>query len=481
MDSAVTPPAAPAPAAPHALRIRRSGSDALAVVWFPGGLQVGVLRRGALVSHWSSSGAPDSLEAFAAELDNALTSLDFSGSDVVLVLEHAAFRHSFEALPPLSDSATRNYLTQRIQREQPADDPLLWVSQPLHSPKKEKAVLLHLLPTSLYQALNGVFIDRQLDLTRIIPATVPLLQLAAPDIGAKPVVLAAELGTSVTCSVIDTNGNLLLNRSFRAAWDTEADRIGVEVNRCALFIKQRFALAVSDIRLLGRPNDATTTEVKRRCAQGSTIETRAVTARDWLDAVARVPLRQPVNLLSGYLSHKRQIQLWRKGLIAAAWLGFLVLFTSAVSIVQQTGDQRSHLAQLATDEATLRAERERLLTRNAVAEANQQTIDEIQVARDLALPARILATVAASTPASIDLTESTIRFDAGISKWQVRLVGQLHTDEFSAPEMLSSWLNTLARGTPALDFPEPLRAIVNGGADSPTLQRFSVEGGLREP
>ncbi|MDX2186324.1 MAG: hypothetical protein SFV32_05290 [Opitutaceae bacterium] len=485
-----SPPPLPAGSAPaskagpspfHTLRTPRSGNDTLAVLWHPNHLQIGVIRRQSLASFWSASSKPSSVEEFAAALDEGMRSIEFSGSDAVLLLEHPSFQHRIETLPPVSESAARNYLAHRVEREQNASDPCLWVAQPLGTARKETSVLLHVLPTSLYRAINQEFITRRLDLMRIIPVTVPVLPLVGAPAADKPVLAAVELGGSVCCTVIAPDGTVLLNRILRADWEAEPERIAMEANRCTLFIKQRHGLVVGEVRLVGRPIEVTSQEVARRCPPGTQVTTKAITPRDWLDALVRIPVRHPVNLLAGYLTHKRQIQLWRKALITAAWLGVVILGLSAWSVRQKTLDQLNHYAQLAGSEQTLRAERTRLVDRNALVDLNNEVIADIATNRGAAMPSRVLAAIAATAPAAIDVTESLIRYDSAATKWQVRITGQIRSDEFSAPEILATWIGQLERASPALSFPENLRVLTAGGPDSPTLQRFSIDGGPNEP
>lgn len=194
----------------------------------------------------------------------------------------------------------------------------------------------------------------------------------------------------------------------------------------------------------------------------------------------RVPLRHTVNLLSGYLTHKRQIQLWRKALIAAAWLGVIVAGLSAWSLAQQTEERLQHYAQLRADHETLLRDRDRLTQRNTIVDHDAEVVADIVTRRGTSTPSRILSAVAATAPVAVDVTESIVRFDNASGRWQVRISGQIRSDEFSAPEILSNWISQLARTSPSLELPEPLRSLTPAGADLPTLQRFSMEGTSNE-
>ena len=463
----------------------RRNSDTLGIVWMHGSFHAAVFRRQTLVSSWACDVEVPGIEDFEYAFDSAVGALGFEGEEVFLILAHDQFIHQAEQAPAFSESASRTYLRGRVERYEKEHEPVLWVSQRTVSARQESAFVLHLLPAAFYGRINSLLLARRFDLTRILPVSVPL-QLVLESLGTpkdQPVLLAAETGAATTVLAARNDGQLLFSRTLLARWSDDPARLGVEVNRSMLYAKQQFGAVIDRVWLLGSAGEPVRAEVQARCGAGKEIVTRASAPVDWLQAVARLTPRHPVNLVAGYLGRKRRHQFARRVLIGACWLGFVVMSLDTWSSALSWDEELRRLADLRANESTLLETRQRIETRNLRADAHRAFIRQVSDDRLPAVPARLLSLIAGAMPASASLTDFQVRYDVPASAWSFRFDGQIETDEETAREALTAFQRALAKSPLRIRFNDASRLLVPvpvAGTDLPTTQRFTLEGVLFE-
>ena len=480
----VVAPAIPSAKAP----VRRSGrrtADTLGLAWLHGTLHATVFHRQAATKSWMSATAVHTLDEFETALDAALQGVSFCGTEVFLVLEHDSFVHQSEYAPAFSESATRAYLRGRIERYEKEREPVLWISQRTVSARQEAAFLLHLLPSGFYGRLNGFLLARRLDLTRILPLVVPL-QLVLDSSGTpkdQPVLVVAEAGAATTLMVSRASGELVFARTMLARWETDADRIAVEVNRSLLYAKQQFGAIVEHIQLLGAVGEKPQADVLAKCGAGKQLTVRSTSVVDWLQAVARLSQRHPVNLVVGYLGRKRRQQFLRRALLAACWLGLGLMLLDAWTRSNDWTEDNVRLDRLAANAEQMSSELAQLEQRNATATQQNELIRQTLERRLPPVPARFLAYLASIRPSEMQFTDFSIKWDPLVEKWTFRLEGQIEGDEELAREGLITFQKILVRSPLKARFNDSVRSMVSLtglGSGMSSAQRFSIEGGLFE-
>lgn len=473
---------APKPLVRSALRRTR---DVLGLAWTHGAFHAAVFRKGNLVSAWESKNAVETLEAFEAAFDEATVELRFAGEEVFLVLAHDQFVHQAEQAPGFSESASKAYLRGRVDRYEKEHEPVLWVSQRTMSARQESAFLLHLLPSAFYGRLNSMLLARRLDLTRIVPLSVPL-QLVLETLDTpkdKPVLLATGAGNATMVVAARADGQLLFSRTMLARWEVDPARLGVEVNRSLLYAKQQFTALIDRIWLLGTADEAARMEVQSRCGAGKEVAVKACSPTDWLQAVVRLTPRHPVNLVAGYLGRKRRSQFLRRVLIAACWLALTLVSLDAWDREFTWTEQRRHIADLRANEAALTESRDRLIARNAEVEKQR---DFVRQAADERLPAvapRFLTFIASVLPAQVQLTELGVKWDASVQSWIFSMDGVTEGDEETTRETLAAFQKVVAKSPLQARFNDTQRmiaAVPAAGTDMPSAYRFRLEGTLFE-
>lgn len=467
--------------------IRRSGrrnGDVLGLAWLHGTLQAAVFRRQVSVGSWTAPHPVRTIEEWEAGLDAALEALGFCGTEVFLILEHDQFVHQAELAPAFTESATRAYLRGRVQRYEKEKEPMLWINQRTVSTRKESAFLLHMLPAAFYAQLSRVLLMRHLDLTRILPLIVPLqLLLEAETATEQMVLMAAEAGDATTLLVAKSTGELLFSRTMLARWETDAARIAVEVNRSLLYAKQQFGAIVDRVELLGAVSEQVQAEVRSRCGAEKQLEVRVTDVQSWLQAVARLSPRHPVNLVVGYLGRKRRRQFLRRLLLAACWLGLSLVCLDTWSTIQAYREGERQLQNLRSQEASLSAERGQLSERSWAIAHDRQLIREASSDRLPPVAVRFLAYLGSTRPPEMQFTEFSTKWDPASGAWSFKLGGLLEGDDETARENLATWQRLLSKSTVRAHFNESARVFIlmpAVTADAPPVHRFSVEGGLLE-
>lgn len=476
--------------APFSIQTRKASEysrrpyDTLGIVWVHGLFHAGVFRREVFKWGWACPGVVHTPEEFESALDQAMVELRFGGTEVFLILEHDVFVHQVEQAPAFSDAAAKVFLRGRVERFEKEHEPVLWVSQRTVSARKEATFLLHLLPSAFYGRINGLLLDRHLDLTRILPLTVPL-QLSIPALAAgkpNPIMIAADSGHATTVMVGQPDGELLFARTMMMRWDTDPARIAVEVNRSVLYAKQQFSAVIETIWLLGTAGETARTEVQTRCGAGKEIILRHSTTLDWMALVAKLTPRHPVNLVAGYLGRKRRLQFVRRVLISACWIALTLLGVDAWARVQSRQNELRRLHDLQKNHSALIAERDALIVRNKTAQQLRDFVRQASDERLLPIPSRFLAHVSGILPQEAQLTELSIRWDDATGKWVFRMQGVITGDEESCQESLAAFRRNLSRSLLQIKMsgPQSMMPLPSSGLGSPAGQRFTLEGTLFE-
>lgn len=478
--------APPAPPRPPAARLPgRRNDDILGLVWLHGSLEAAVFRRQTMGITWVCPVPVLTLDEFETVLDQALAELKFAGTEVFLILEHEQFVHQAEHAPAFSESAARAYLRGRVQRHEQENEPVLWVSQPTVSVRKESAFLLHMLPSAFYGRLNGMLLSRRLDLTRILPLSVPLQFMldSFPTPKDQPVLIASEAGGAITVLIGQVGSPLFFARTMQATWAADSARIAVEINRSLLYAKQQFGVVVTELWLIGAGLEQAKAEVQARCGSGKAVSVRPVRSTDWLQAVAKLSPRHPVNLVAGYLGWKRRLRFLRRLTLAACWVALGLVSLDTWSRYYSAREDQRQLARLEAEAPAMNAERDRLTERNRVANDHQSFIRQVADERLLPVPAKFLSYVGHSLPADVTLTEFTSKWDDATKGWTFRLEGQIAADDETARDVLNAWQKNLLKSPLRARVYDGARAIVPvpiAGSQISSHQRFSLEGGLFE-
>ena len=484
-DAPITPVVAPSASKPPVRRPSGGDNgDVLGIGWLHGSLHLAVFRRQKMVGNWSAPLPVKTTEEMGPALDEALVELKFGGTEAFLLLENDQFVHQIEATPPFSDSVAQNYLYGRVQRHEKENTPVLWVSQPAAGLKKERSFILHMLPKSFYEGLNRLLLERRLDLTRILPLVVPVRRELDrfPIAKGRPVLVAVEAGGATVVMVAKIGEELLFARTILATWSADPGRIGVEINRSLLYANQQFNLSVERVWLLGQDNHATA-QVNAKCGAGRQITVLPTSPVEWLQSAAKLPPRQPINLVAGHLKRKSQLHSIRRVLLITSWVALAFVTVDAWTSAQSWRGEQRQYAELEANESKMSAERERLQERNQAVERERAFVQRVEEGRLPPVPGKFAAYVASVLPEQMRLSELTVKWEETVG-WTFRLEGVVEADEDTSREIVAALQRDLAKSPLRVRSNEAARAVTtssrNANTPVPNVQRFSVEGGMLE-
>jgi len=461
----------------------RGQADTLAIAWIHGRFDAATFRRTNLVSSWQSDEAIASLEDFGTVLDSCLPAMNYRGTDVILLLAHEQFTHHTEPCPSFSESATRAYLRGLVERHEKEYGPALSVTQSVASIRKDAQHLIHFLPHTFYHDLNSLLLARHLDLSRIIPANVPLeLELSGHFDGSRPaLLLAAELGNSTAVIACRENGEILLSRATLGTWRDDPGRVAVEINRSLLYAKQQHAADISQVILIGSSAEDAQSEIESKCGEGKSFVVQETQPVSWLTAAAKLPLKHPVNLIAGYLRKKRRNHFLRRMILTSCWFVLTLLAFETWSLENDWSAEQARLAALRSNEESMHRTYEELMARNAGAIRNETFIRQVVDERLPPVPDRFLAYVASVIPREIQLNQFLVTFDSESKNWTFRIEGRLEADPETARNTINSIRRQLGKSPFRVRFTESVRREMELSlATEATVQHFNLEGGLFE-
>ena len=468
------------PVRPHGLH---RTSHTLGLAWVHGSFIGAVFKRQQVTGSWQSAKPVHTLDEFAAALDELIAATNFAGTEVFLVLEHESFMHQSESAPGFSESAARNFLRGRVERFEKERGPVLWVSQRAETVRNEATFILHLLPTAFYNELNGILLERRLDLTRVLPVVVPL-QLSLDTLTETkdlPMLIAAEVGTATSVLVARTGGKILFARTILASWRDDPARVAVEINRSLFFAKQQFSVDVDFAWLLGAQAEAAQPIVAAKCGPSKEVVVENILPLDWLKNVAKLSPRYPVNLVLGYLRRKRQVGLLRRVLLATAWMTLTLVATDTLTDTISWRSEEARLASLRADDTAMRTEAARLTQRNAEVERHLGFIRDVSTNRLPPVPGKFLAYVASVLQAEVRLTDFEVHWEEAQNAWKFRLVGAIAADDETARTIVARERRQMTRGPLRVRFSDAARnSTIIAAAGVPATQPFTLEGGLFE-
>ncbi len=480
----IAAPAAPAPLRKPPPRIVGRNRDTLGVVWLNGSLHAAAFHRQKMTQSWSCETLVRTVPEFEAVIDEALAKLEFTGTEMFLVLENEFFAHQTENIPSFSEAAGRAYLKGRIQRHEKEHGRVLWMSQPTVLVKKEQSILLHLLSNKFYDELNRVLLTRHLDLTRILPLVVPLQhELNKIPFGKNtPVIVVAEMGTSTNVVLGRIGGPLLLARTILADLNREPGRVGVEINRSLLYAKQHFDCMVDRIWLMAQSSQVSS-ELSSKCGSSRKIMVLPTTPLDWLQTTIKVSEQHPVNLLAGYLKTKGRHRLIRSLLLVIGWFGLALLIFTFIQENKTWQEEKVRLTRLGEQETSLITEHDQLTLRNSTIARDRSFISQIETDRLPPVPGRLLGFLASVLPTGTRLTDFNAKWEAETGGWSFRIDGSIEADEETARDLLTGLQTQLTKSPFRARFNDTGRMLVAAPINPTTtteIQRFALEGVVLE-
>ncbi|MBK6657043.1 MAG: hypothetical protein IPG43_02295 [Proteobacteria bacterium] len=398
------------------------------ISWVFGEFRAVRLQRGKVVAVYHAAESVDTLAAFAEAVSTAHAALALPSGPIAIVFANDDSGHlSFEA-PPTSAADLERMVARRVEADKSFSEPAAWTYRAIADERAQtgRTVLLHLAPKRIVDAMIRICEEHFLQVRSILPLAELVARMAQPACESPQDVVIATvvLRERAMLCVVRADACVVFARTVVIGeHDSPDERVLLETNRTALFAKQKIGKSIDATCIFA--GDA---ELPARVGPALEMPLRDVAVDDleftWARAAARVDLAPLGNLVPRF----RQRALSQRALTRAAMLAAAVMWVMAlVSVAWVTHFNarvasrgalamaalpalEAESAQLDTDYAKLMAQRERL----------QQLTPALAP-----LPASFMHQLAQDLPASLTLTQASIR--RGDEAWDFRLEGMADT------------------------------------------------------
>ena len=454
------------------------------ISWVFGEFRAVRMQRGKVVGVYHAAEAVNDLAGFAEAVSTAHTALALPSGPVAVVFANDDSGHlSFEA-PPTSAADLERMVARRVEADKSFNEAAAWTYRAVDDERAQtgRAVLLHLAPKRMVDAMIRICEEHFLQVRAIVPLAELVARVSRPACATpqEVVIAAVVLRERAVLCVLRADASVVFARTVVVGEHDDADeRVQLEINRTALFAKQKIGKSIAATCVF-----AVDGGLAARIAPALDLPLREVAVEDheftWARAAGSLDLEQLGNLVPRF----RQRALSQRALTRAAMLAALVLWTvAAVSVfcvaqfngrvAARGGAALAALPALESASAELDMQYQQLT-------AQRQRLAELNPSLP-AVPAGFMYQAARDLPLSLTLTQASIRRTE--NAWEFRLEGRADT-------RLETTLPTLERLSTTLEG-APWNAHVNPGwrqiwlqqlrsgaaANGPT--RFALRGQLQ--
>ncbi len=425
------------------------------------------IRKGAPTGSWECPESVTDFVGLAGVLRQAMTGTQAEGNTVSIVLAHPSLSDQVIDVPPVRGRTLARLLDRQVKSLKAFPGDPVWSHQPALSVRKGNAVLLHVCPKFVLDQLDRSSRTAGLHLSRVIPTTSVLLgQLKQlPLKKGEVALLAAETGPSTTMVIGGPDGRVCLGRVLRDSWNTEPDRVAVDLTRSIGFAEQQAGVTVTGVWLFGagaRDKMASLQAALKLPVQLSPV---VYTPFYWAERLARLPEKGDGNLVS---PEARQAPQRRRLLTVTSvlLLFWLVAMGVATGVLEHL--RRGELRQITSLEAQiadLRNQQAELQARFADFERMKEMVRAVSDEKPPPVPEWFLGYLGQVMPDDLMATRlDVIRTN---ELWHVRLEGAVRpTTPTQLPEMVLT---------------NSLNALSNSLASAPFHFRFMPGPGMAQP
>ena len=201
------------------------------------------ISRGKIAAHWVSPDPVPDLAAFNQAVVNASANLHMhNGGDVAITYESDEHAHVFLDLPPMPRKDLERHLELRSEQEKSFEEEAVWSYRDVEHDDHSAGVMLHLMPKRVLDAMIRICQENHIVPLRIKPLTdimvqhIPTLNLDVHEV----ILVVALFESRVEFVVATAKGEALFVRELKYHWrEDQLERLGVDIERTSLYIKQR--------------------------------------------------------------------------------------------------------------------------------------------------------------------------------------------------------------------------------------------------
>ena len=219
----------------------------LSISWLNNQFVAMSIHRGVVEETWTTALAADTEPDFAALVREAMAKTKYHGTKVSLLLANPKLAQKLVDVPPVTGSGLIKIVQREAQHQKFFPDEAVWAFQSSLTVKGVQRVIMHLLPKSLLDQFmkacqeNGLFLNSVVPVSAVLHQQLTRLPLKKDDVA----MLAAETGGFTTVVVGRVDGQLLLVRTLLGDWNTNVERLMVDLKRTIAFVTQQFDVNIN--------------------------------------------------------------------------------------------------------------------------------------------------------------------------------------------------------------------------------------------
>ena len=306
----------------------------LGISWVHGRFQAVASLGGRNVGAWTCPRPVLEGEDFDEALGEAVRETGFTGTRVVVVLEHRSLLFHVQETPPAKGRLLEQLLQRLVSQSRFFEERAAWSCVEVPGLKGRQRYLLALLPDPLVRQMALACSARRLQLVAVVPiAAVLAPQLRELAVGKdQVVVLTTESAGSLQLLLGRGDGQVFFSRNVVLSGAQQQERAAQEINRTLHYAQQQFGAVVNDLFVFGERALAGLSGASIR--DGLTVRASPVpdVPFHFASQAAQLPAKTPFNLVNPAENRKRQ----GRQLAAAAMLALVTGTAATVLLVEQT-------------------------------------------------------------------------------------------------------------------------------------------------
>jgi hypothetical protein len=403
-----------------------SSLTTLSVSWLNSQFKAVAVHRGTVVETWERPGTTDGPEHFDAFVREAVHETGYRGQNVTLVLTHPRLAQQLVDLPPVKGKKLQKLIQHQARQQKLFQGEAAWASQACPPGKAAQRVVLHLLPKQLVSQLVLGCKRNGLRLAAVVPTSAVLHQqfvhlgLEKDEVG----LLAAETAGSTTLAAGGSDGRVLLARTLPGSWNEDPHRLGVDLNRTALFISQQYSSPINrGLWLFGPGAEEQVEAIQRHIQLPVDLSPALDEPFYWAIEVLKLPAKQTPNLISRDLQEQPQRRVFATAIAIITMLVVIASLMASSYFLSQARQEATTVDAIAKDVARLQSTKAELETLDKELSRKKQVIRLVLGERPPPTPAWFLAYLGDVVPS--DLVVTNLHIAREEDYYRVQLAGTL--------------------------------------------------------
>ena len=379
----------------------------LAVSWLNSQFKAVAVHRGEIEATWEREGTTDGLEHFDAFIREAVHQTGYRGQTVVLVLAHPRLSQQLVDLPPVKGKKLQKVIQRQAKQQKMFPGEAAWASEPCPPGKEAQRVVLHLFPKQLVSQLVLGCKRNGLRLTAVLPPSVVLQQqfgllgLEKDEVG----LLAAETGGSTTLAAGGSEGQVLMARTLPGSWNEDPHKLGVDLNRTALFISQQYSGPINrGLWLFGPGAEDQVAAVQKHVQLPVDVSPVLDDPFYWATEVLKLRPERSPNLISGELREQPQRRIFATAVGIITSLMIISSLIASSYFLSQARQEAANLQAISKDTGRLQIDKTALESLDRELSRKKQVIKLVLGERPPPTPAWFLAYMGEAVPPELVVT-----------------------------------------------------------------------------